>query len=75
MLPLPFFKKIGFAVFASSGIVYDRVSIITAQYLKYAGGAGIHYLLFPKKDVWTRVDFAFNSEGGTGLYFFIGCAF
>ncbi|MEY3085335.1 MAG: hypothetical protein RL037_1515 [Bacteroidota bacterium] len=75
MLPLPFAKKFGFAVFASSGVIYDKVSMITPQYFKYAGGAGIHYLLFPKKDVWTRVDFAINNEGGTGFYLFIGCAF
>jgi hypothetical protein len=75
MLPLPFAKKFGFAVFASSGIVYNKISTITPNYFKYAGGAGIHYLLFPKKDIWTRLDFAVNNEGGTGFYLFIGCAF
>ena len=75
MLPLPFAKKFGFAVFASSGIVYDKISTITPNYFKYAGGAGLHYLLFPKKDVWTRIDFAVNNEGGSGFYLFIGCAF
>jgi outer membrane protein assembly factor BamA len=75
MLPVPFAKKFGFAVFASSGIVFDKASTITPEYFKYAGGAGIHYLLFPKKDVWTRIDFAVNSEGGNGFYLFIGCAF
>jgi hypothetical protein len=75
MLPVPFAKKFGFAVFASSGIVFDKASAITPEYFKYAGGAGIHYLLFPKKDVWTRIDFAINSEGGNGFYLFIGCAF
>jgi hypothetical protein len=75
MLPLPFAKKFGFAVFAASGIVYDEISTITPQFFKYAGGAGLHYLLFPKKDVWTRIDFALNNEGGSGFYLFIGCAF
>jgi len=75
MLPLPFVKKFGLAVFASSGIIYDKISSITTQFLKSAGGVGIHYLLFPKKDVWTRLDIALNNEGGTGFYFFIGCAF
>ena len=75
MLPLSFAKKFGLAVFASAGMVYNNESKITNQYLKYAGGAGVHYLLFPKKDVWTRLDMAVNNEGGTGLYLSIGCAF
>lgn len=75
MLPLPFTKKFGFAIFTSYGIVYNKISTITPNYFKYAGGAGIHYLLFPKKDVWTRIDFAVNNEGGSGFYLFIGCAF
>ena len=75
MLPLPFAKKFGLAVFASSGVIFDKVSTISPQIFKYAGGAGIHYLLFPKKDVWTRVDFAINNEGTTGFYLFLGCAF
>ncbi len=75
MLPLSFAKKFGLAVFASTGMIYDQVSNISSKHVKYATGAGIHYLLFPKKDVWTRIDFALNSEGGSGIYFFMGCAF
>lgn len=75
MLPLPFAKKFGVAIFASSGVVFDKASTISPQFFKYAGGAGVHYLLFPKKDVWTRVDFAINNEGTTGFYLFLGCAF
>ena len=75
MLPLSFAKKFGCAVFASTGMIYDQFSSITSKHIKYAGGAGIHYLLFPRKDVWTRLDFAVNNEGGTGFYFFMGCAF
>lgn len=75
MLPLPFAKKFGVAIFASSGVIFDKASTISPQFFKYAGGAGVHYLLFPKKDVWTRVDFAINNEGTTGFYLFLGCAF
>lgn len=75
MLPLFFAKKFGLAVFASTGIIYDKAINITTTNLKYAGGAGIHYLLFPKKDVWTRFDFAVNNEGKTGVYLYMGCAF
>ena len=75
MLPLFFAKKFGLAVFASTGMVYDKASNITSKHLKYAGGAGVQYLLFPKKDVWTRLDFAVNNEGGKGVYLYLGCAF
>ena len=75
MLPLSFAKKFGFALFASGGIIYNNFSTLSNNHFKYSGGAGLHYLMFPKKDVWTRLDFAVNSEGGTGIYFFMGCAF
>lgn len=75
MLPLNFAKKFGLAIFASLGGVYDKVIDVTPKYLKYASGAGLHYLLFPGKDVWTRLDFAINNEGGGGIYLYIGCAF
>jgi hypothetical protein len=39
-----------------------------------AGGAGLRYLLFPKKDIFTRIDVGFEKEG-YGIYFFIGEAF
>jgi len=75
MLPLSFAKKFGLAFFASAGMVYNNPSSITIGYLKSAAGLGLHYLLFPKKDVWTRLDFAVNSELGSGLYIYMGCAF
>jgi len=75
MLPLSFAKKFGLAFFASAGMVYNNPSSITIGYLKSAAGLGLHYLLFPKKDVWTRLDFAVSSELGSGLYIYMGCAF
>ena len=38
------------------------------------GGAGLRFLVFPEKDIYTRVDVAFTQEG-RGIYFFIGEAF
>lgn len=75
MLPLSFAKRFGLAVFAAGGLIYNDASEISSQHIKYSGGVGLHYLIFPKKDVWTRIDFALNSELGTGFYFFMGCAF
>jgi len=38
------------------------------------GGAGLRFLLFPEKDIYTRIDYALTKEG-SGFYFFIGEAF
>ena len=38
------------------------------------GGLGLRYLIFPQKDIYTRIDIAFTREGN-GVYFFIGEAF
>ena len=38
------------------------------------GGAGLRFLIFPEKDIYTRLDVAYTREG-RGVYFFIGEAF
>ncbi|TXK47935.1 BamA/TamA family outer membrane protein [Pontibacter qinzhouensis] len=73
-LPLSFSKRIGAAVFASTGTVFPDLAHLNAQHLKLAGGGGLRYLLFPKKDIFTRLDVAFTKEG-TGFYIFIGESF
>ena len=73
-LPLGFTNRLGAAVFASTGQVFDEVSGPDFQNLKHAIGGGLRFLLFPKKDVYVRADYAFTAEGG-GFYFFIGEAF
>ena len=76
-LPLPlgkFSKRIGAVVFGSLGTVFNRRQDVEVSDLKYAGGAGLRFLLFPKKDVYTRFDVALTKEG-PGFYFFIGEAF
>ena len=76
-LPLPlgkFSKRIGAVVFGSLGTVFNRRQDVAVSDLKYAGGAGLRFLLFPKKDVYTRFDVALTKEG-PGFYFFIGEAF
>jgi outer membrane protein assembly factor BamA len=70
-LPFGFSKRLGGAVFASAGAVS---SSFPTQNYKIAGGAGLRYLLFPKKDIFTRIDVGFEKEG-YGIYFFIGEAF
>lgn len=76
MLPLPlsFSSRIGATVFASTGTVFPDFRHMNAKNLKMAGGGGLRYLLFPKKDIYTRADIAFTNEG-TGFYILIGEAF
>lgn len=74
MLPLKFAKRWGASVFAGTGMVYNKLNAFESDHLLLAGGAGVRFLLFRKKDVWVRLDLAFTSEGN-GLYIFIGEAF
>jgi outer membrane protein assembly factor BamA len=75
-LPLPFnfTDRIGTAVFAGAGSVFNDVSDISISKIAVSGGAGLRFLLFPKKDIWIRTDLAFTREG-LGFYIFIGEAF
>lgn len=76
MLPLPFdyTKRWGAAVFASAGTVFDEAREVRLDRTLWAAGGGVRFLLFPKKDVYTRLDVAFTPEG-SGVYLFIGEAF
>lgn len=75
-LPIPFrfTDRVGAAVFASTGTVFNNINNLSVPNLKFSAGAGLRFLLFPKKDIWTRADYAFTKEGG-GFYLFIGEAF
>jgi hypothetical protein len=73
-LPLPFTKRFGAALFAGAGTVFkDRHDVKLKNFVWSAGG-GLRFLLFPKKDIFTRFDVGFTEEG-TGFYIFIGEAF
>ncbi len=76
MLPLPFrfTKRWGATIFGSTGTVFNEFDNLTLRDFKWAGGAGLRFLLFPKKDIFTRLDFAFTNES-KGVYIFIGEAF
>lgn len=74
MLPFPFAKRWGAAAFMATGSVFGESEALQLNDFVVAGGAGLRFLLFPKKDIYTRLDFAFTAEG-PGIYFFIGEAF
>ena len=73
-LPFDFSKRLGAVLFISAGQVFSNETPFTLPGLIPAGGGGLRLLLFPKKDIYTRVDLAFTAEG-PGLYFFIGESF
>ena len=76
MLPLPlgFTKRIGAVVFGGAGSVFENVKTINTKDFVWSAGAGLRFLIFPKKDIYTRFDYAITKEG-SGIYFFIGEAF
>ena len=73
-IPLGFTKRFGAAVFAATGSVFNNFQALNQTRMVVAGGAGIRFLIFPKKDIFTRFDVAFTNEGH-GFYLFIGEAF
>nr|WP_245546083.1 BamA/TamA family outer membrane protein [Marivirga tractuosa] len=75
-LPIPFgfTDRIGAAVFAGAGKVFPDLNNFDLKNIVVSGGAGVRFLLFPKKDIYTRFDVAFTQEG-PGFYLFIGEAF
>lgn len=74
MLPLPFAKRWGLSAFASAGQVAPSLEGFSTRRIQWSAGLGPRFLLFPKKDVYTRFDIAATREG-FGFYFFIGEAF
>jgi hypothetical protein len=74
ILPFSFAKRFGASFFMGSGLVSKTLKYTQVKNLVFAGGVGLKFLIFPKKDIWTRLDFAFTSEGN-GIYLFIGEAF
>jgi hypothetical protein len=72
-LPFPFFRRIGGAIFFATGAVAGNEPFSLSRLLP-TGGIGLRYLLFPKKDVYLRFDFALTREGN-GFYIFNGESF
>lgn len=76
MLPLKlgFTERWGATVFSSVGSVFDEFSNYNTDKLRWAAGAGLRFLLFQKKDIWARLDYAYTPDEN-GLYITIGEAF
>lgn len=76
MLPvkLGFTDRWGATVFTSAGSVFDDFSNWETNKVRWAAGAGVRFLLFQKKDIWARLDYAYTPDEN-GLYITIGEAF
>ncbi len=68
------FRRFGGAVFLGTGTVFSEDDPFNLRNFKIAGGAGLRFLVFPEKDVYTRLDVAFTKEG-PGFYIFVGESF
>jgi hypothetical protein len=73
-LPFPFSKRLGGAVFAAAAVVAPKMNAFSWKHTQPTGGIGLRYLLFPKKDIYLRLDVGFTKEG-PGFYLFTGEAF
>jgi len=74
ILPFKGSKKWGASAFLATGQVFSDESPFEFTKFLPSAGAGVRYLIFPEKDIYTRIDIAFTQEG-PGFYFFIGEAF
>ncbi|MCS7035906.1 MAG: BamA/TamA family outer membrane protein [Saprospiraceae bacterium] len=73
-LPLPFSKYLGAAAFFGVGAVAPSFSALSLRHVRWAGGVGLRYLIFPKKDIFVRFDMGLTREG-PAFYLFTGEAF
>ena len=68
ILPFNFSKRWGASAFMAAGQVYNEYETFQFKNLLPTGGLGLRFLVFPEKDIYTRVDVAFTEEG-RGIYF------
>ncbi len=70
-LPFKFSKRFGGGIFGGIGSVSPNLHF---DKLLWTAGGGLKFLIFPKRDIFTRIDVGLNPDG-YGIYFFIGEAF
>lgn len=73
-LPFGFSKRFGAVAFAGTAVVAPKLNAFTFKHVRPSGGVGLRYLLFPKKDIYLRLDVGFTKDG-PGFYLFTGEAF
>ena len=74
LLPFGFSKRFGGSIFFATGQVFSKNEKFKWRNFLPTGGAGLRFLVFPEKDIYTRLDISFTEEGN-GVYLLIGEAF
>ena len=74
LLPFPFSRRFGGVIFASAGVVAPDWGKLRLQDVQPSGGAGLRYLLYPKKDIFIRLDVGVTRQG-SGFYVATGESF
>ena len=74
LLPFAFSRRLGAVAFAGMGTVAPAIRQLRISQLKYSAGVGLRYLLFPRKDIYIRLDVGFTQES-SAFYIFNGEAF
>lgn len=74
MLPFAFHKRLGASVFAGSAVVAPKIGSFALRNVRASAGFGLRYLLFPKKDIYLRLDVGFAKDGAN-FYVLNGEAF
>lgn len=72
---MPVYKRWGAAFFGSTGDVAEKAMDYNFSNLKFAYGAGIRFALNQKERLNLRLDYGFNSKGGSGFYLQLAEAF
>ena len=62
ILPFSFSKRIGASAFLAAGQVYGDDHPFSWQQFLPTGRAGLRFLIFPEKDIYTRLDVAYTRE-------------
>ncbi len=63
------------SAFGAAGIVGDSFSNYAANNIRYAGGAGLRFLVNKKNRMFVRLDYARSSSGGYAFYIKLNDAF
>ena len=70
----PLWKRFGGVIFASTGIVGERFSAFESEYLRFAAGLGLRFVLDQKEHVNLRLDAGFG-KASSGYYLTVSEAF
>ncbi|TAF49834.1 MAG: hypothetical protein EAZ62_08800 [Sphingobacteriia bacterium] len=62
-------------MFAGAGVVDETYSKYQWDQLRFAGGAGLRFLVNQKNRMFIRLDYARNSMGGSAYYVKLNEAF